>query len=97
MPDQVNLTCPCCGYQTVFCEYDICHVCGWENDFVQRDNPDMTGANRVTLREAQRNFHAFGAADRRLVGTDLINPPAADDIRDPNWTPLEPVRSTAPQ
>lgn len=74
--------CPCCGYKTISGEYEICHICGWENDVTQRDYPDITGANRVTLRRAQRNFALFGAAAESLVGTDLIRPPGPTDERD---------------
>lgn len=53
-------TCPCCGH-LIFTEppgsYEICSVCGWEDDPVQLANPCTTGgANKESLWEAQRNF-----------------------------------------
>ena len=34
--------------------YEVCPVCGWEDDGLQRDNPDYAGgANRMSLNEAK--------------------------------------------
>lgn len=41
--------CPVCG-QTTFSAYDsyeICHVCGWEDDGLQLKNPDFSGGANV--------------------------------------------------
>ena len=52
--------CPCCG-QFVFEEkgaYEICPVCGWEDDPYQRRNPDFAGgANSLSLNQARRYYH----------------------------------------
>ena len=53
--------CPCCGYKTLSEEergsYEICSMCGWEDDYVQLRDPDLKGgANHESLREAQQNF-----------------------------------------
>jgi Cysteine-rich CPCC len=55
--------CPCCGFRTLVDEargaYDICRVCGWEDDFVQYDHPDYRGgANAQSLNEARTAFAA---------------------------------------
>lgn len=47
-----EIKCPCCG-KTKVGEYDICTVCNWENDPIQLANPDMRGANHMTLSEAR--------------------------------------------
>jgi hypothetical protein len=50
-------TCPCCEKENMLCEldYDICQNCGWEDDPLQREDPDYTGANGyLTLNEAKR-------------------------------------------
>lgn len=57
--------CPCCGYRTLEEEppdtYDICDVCGWEDDGIQFENPDYRrGANRPSLREARESFARIG-------------------------------------
>lgn len=55
--------CDCCGYITMGEErgsFDICPVCGWEDDDIQFDNPDMAGgANAVSLNQARENFRNF--------------------------------------
>ena len=52
--------CPCCG-QHYFREkgaYEICPVCGWEDDPLQRKDPDFAGgANTVSLNEARKKYH----------------------------------------
>lgn len=55
--------CPCCGFRTMSEEargsYDICAVCGWEDDPVQHDDPDYRGgANFESLKEARADFLA---------------------------------------
>ncbi len=45
--------CPICG-QTILDEFDICEVCGWENDLVQLAHPDFPGgANQMSINEAR--------------------------------------------
>lgn len=63
--------CPCCGFRTLTEEerggYEICGVCGWEDDFVQfRDPGYRGGANSESLDEARAAFlarhpHLYGA------------------------------------
>ncbi len=49
-------SCPCCG-KSIVEEYDICEVCGWENDPIQRSKPDFAGgANRMSLIDAQQAY-----------------------------------------
>ncbi len=51
--------CPVCG-QTIFPDvnsFEICEICGWEDDAVQEDDPDYDGgANRISLNEARTNL-----------------------------------------
>ena len=51
--------CPCCGGY-LFSErnaYEICPVCGWEDDPSQRrDSALPGGANRLSLEEAREEF-----------------------------------------
>ncbi|MBC6613219.1 hydrolase (plasmid) [Hymenobacter sp. NBH84] len=60
--------CPCCHYHTfqepATGEYIICPVCFWEDDPVQAVEPTfVSGANQVSLRQAQVNFVALGVSD----------------------------------
>jgi len=87
----VSYPCPCCGYKT-FCHepngsYDICEVYFWEDDPVQLADPDFEGgANRMSLRQAQQNFLAFGASEPNMLKN--VRPPTIDEQRDENWKPI---------
>ena len=47
--------CSCCEKAMVE-EYEICPVCGWENDLNQARNESLRGANRMTLEEAKKAY-----------------------------------------
>ena len=51
-------TCPCCGKKNAVDGiglYDICQNCGWEDDPIQRDDPDSLGINgKMTLNQAKK-------------------------------------------
>lgn len=51
--------------------FDVCPVCGWEDDEVQFSDPDYPGgANEVSLNRARENFRSIGAvsdAARKMV------------------------------
>lgn len=51
--------CPCCGKHS-FAEaggYEICPVCGWEDDPKQRRDENLAGgANELSLKEARAAF-----------------------------------------
>ena len=81
----VKYPCPCCG-SLVFAEspgsYDICPVCGWEDDLSQLRFPTTGGAN-PPLVECQRTF-ARSKSDSHTARTDeeLVE-------RDPSWRPFD--------
>ena len=58
MENKVKI-CACCGKKLRF-QYDcneICHVCGWEDDDIQNDDPDFAGgANDMSLNEAKEAY-----------------------------------------
>jgi hypothetical protein len=88
----MSFPCPCCGYKTFKHEpdgsYDICGVCYWEDDPIQLKEPDYEGgANRVSLRQAQKNFQLFGACEGDMV--KWVRKPAPDEARDESWKPLQ--------
>ncbi|HEY3914774.1 MAG TPA: CPCC family cysteine-rich protein [Verrucomicrobiae bacterium] len=77
----MNLACPCCGFRTIgdkfYGTYEICPVCGWEDDAVQLANPcSGGGANRESLHENQQRSNSW--AKEKMV----------EFKRDPNWRPL---------
>ena len=54
-----SLTCPCCGQHTFshLNFYEFCPVCDWQDDPVQRDDPDyIGGANKLSLKEYQAKW-----------------------------------------
>lgn len=87
-----NFACPCCGYKT-FREkpngtYDICEVCYWEDDPIQLNDPNYEGgANRVSLKQGQKNFIEFGACEREMIKN--VRQSTIFEQRDENWKPLE--------
>lgn len=51
--------CPCCHALTIASkgEYEICKVCGWEDDPVQSADPNYAGgANRLSLNQAKQEW-----------------------------------------
>ncbi|EPH6925283.1 TPA: CPCC family cysteine-rich protein [Proteus mirabilis] len=51
--------CPCCGNKTIseLGDYEICPVCGWEDDPVQSEDPDFSGgANSNNLNDAKKKY-----------------------------------------
>lgn len=47
--------CPVCGEYRFEHEYDICHVCFWENDGTQYNEPDYWGgANNLSLNDYRK-------------------------------------------
>ena len=51
--------CPCCEQGKVDAghEFDICPVCGWEDDNYQFAHPDYRGgANKMSLNEARQAY-----------------------------------------
>lgn len=51
--------CPCCGSRTLGEQgaYEICDVCGWEDDPAQSKDPGYAGgANRDSLNTARKKW-----------------------------------------
>jgi hypothetical protein len=95
MKDKIRddkFACPCCGYMTLRERprgtYTICQVCFWEDDPVQLKDPDCEGgANRVSLRQGQKNFQDFRACERDMIKN--VRPPNIDEFRDKEWKFLD--------
>jgi hypothetical protein len=55
----IEKLCPVCKkhYFECFADYDVCPVCGWSNDVVQRDKPDLKNCgNDMSLNEAREAY-----------------------------------------
>jgi hypothetical protein len=90
--NKMRFACPCCGYKTYLHEpdgsYDICRVCYWEDDLIQLKDPNYEGgANRISLKQAQRNFQEFGACEKDMV--KWVQNPSPEEARDADWRPLD--------
>ncbi|SRR6266404_2908952 len=77
----MTLACPGCGFRTIgenfYGSYEICGVCGWEDDAVQLANPcSGGGANKDSLTECQKRF------------ATCSNEQMGRYERDPQWRPL---------
>ena len=56
MADEMNekRICPVCGKHWFSDIFEVCPVCGWENDMIQEMEPDLKGgANEMSLNEAR--------------------------------------------
>lgn len=73
--------CPCCKHRTLDDEpgtFDICPVCYWEDDGIQRDKPNYRGgANDISLNEARENYKKIGAISSEYC--DIVRPPLEDE------------------
>lgn len=76
MSSENRVKCPCCSYLTLseWAAYEICSVCGWEDDGQSDSNADevMGGPNKsYSLSEARKNFKNYMTMYRE---TDTLHP-----------------------
>jgi hypothetical protein len=88
----MKFTCPCCGYKTFTHppdgSFEICHVCFWENEAAQLEDPDFDGgANKVSLRQAQQKFIQFGASEEAMI--PHVRPANDSEPKDQTWKPFD--------
>jgi len=64
----MHYKCPCCGYYTLRDESDdICRVCAWQDDILQREDRDYIGGpNNVSLNQACENYRIYEVSDKKL-------------------------------
>lgn len=67
MEKTIYYECPCCNH-LVFKElhcFEICPICGWEDDNVQFEDPNFSGgANKLSLNDYRINyFHKKGRSN----------------------------------
>jgi hypothetical protein len=84
--------CVCCGRLTLEeapGNYEICPVCFWEDDAVQLRYPlSQGGANHVSLVEAQANYAALGASEKRVV--PHVRAASGSEVVEEGWRPVDP-------
>jgi hypothetical protein len=87
----IKYTCVCCGYKTMYREdhfWDICSVCFWQSDPIQNTDANYKGgANKISLKKAQKNFIAFGACEESAVL--FVRAPNESEERDVNFKIIE--------
>ncbi|ONI68904.1 hypothetical protein BWI15_31040 [Kribbella sp. ALI-6-A] len=71
-PGERPYGCPCCGFLTLDSRggYEICSVCYWEDDGQDAHDADVVrgGPNgALSLSQARRNFHDFGASSEKML------------------------------
>ena len=67
--NKMKFPCVCCGELTMDEQppgtYQVCPVCGWEDDKTQYKNPDLEGgANALSLNQA-REWYLQGLQDEK--------------------------------
>lgn len=81
MNNKKKYKCPCCGYYTLEDDpghFDICPVCGWEDDSIQSfDASYEGGANRISLNQARENYKKIGAIEECFL--DSVRPPTDEE------------------
>jgi cysteine-rich CPCC protein/uncharacterized protein DUF2442 len=87
-----SFQCPCCKFKTLYGrgQDEICQVCFWHDDGQDEADAEraLGGPNRLSLRDAQRNFDRFGAIEERF--RSYVRPPLPDE-REINVIDLKPV------
>ena len=64
-----NKACACCGFETLPKDsmFEICPLCGWEDDDIQNDDPDYAGgANELSLNQYRSRWES----EHRRVADD---------------------------
>lgn len=57
---QSKTQCPVCHQYHFSCvnSYEICPICGWEDDLVQKKDPSFSGgANKLSLNEYRKKYY----------------------------------------
>jgi hypothetical protein len=83
--------CPCCGFKTLpdrSPSDEICPVCFWQDDFVDNQDTEVLGPNKVRLSVARANYASFGASEERAV--DWVRPPRPEEGPPEPWTQRRP-------
>lgn len=84
MRNDIKYPCPCCGYKTREREaldtFEICPVCGWQDDPGARDPDDPYTANRMSLNQARENYRRIGVISEEELKSPYRRPPRPDEM-----------------
>jgi Zn finger protein HypA/HybF involved in hydrogenase expression len=60
--NQIRYKCPCCQDNTLeeADAYEICPLCNWEDDPFQKEHPQKSGANSISLQSARLQWETTG-------------------------------------
>ena len=71
-----KIKCPVCG-ESVFedlGDYDICNICGWENDIVQRNDPTFWGgANNLSVNESKIVYNLLKHTEKSKLLLEFLD------------------------
>ncbi len=84
MKQKEKYRCPCCGALSLDEEnnFDICSLCDWEDDPLQKKKPDLGGgANLMSLNEAKEYFYKE-ILYQKLIGDNHYCPLLDKNIAD---------------
>ncbi|MCI1982010.1 MAG: hypothetical protein LKJ45_02485 [Oscillospiraceae bacterium] len=59
MGQKKNKKCACCGEYSLpsDSEFEVCPICGWEDDDIQNNDPQFEGgANDMSLEQARKEY-----------------------------------------
>jgi hypothetical protein len=80
-----DLTCACCGHQSISFEHDICDICGWEH-ICQDELMEPDEAGHSPLSKAQEHYARHGVSH---AGLERYWPHNREPVsRDPGWRVL---------
>jgi|LGVF01.2.fsa_nt_gb hypothetical protein len=72
---KVKMICPVCEEYEFeeSSDYDICDICGWENDGLQNDDPDYWGgANSLSVNESKKVYSLLNQNDKKQRMLDIL-------------------------
>lgn len=65
--------CDCCGFGVIKEPWEICEICGWEDDALQRKDPGFSGgANALSLNEHLEKFLLEYTSERESEKNDTL-------------------------
>ena len=83
--DRDVLPCMCCAHLSIeeYGTFEICPVCFWDDDNLQKKDPDRAGGtNALSLNQSRENYRIFGAVKEKFI--KKVRPPRQEEIHEGN-------------